>query len=82
MDHVRFRKLSLDDQLTAVTVSGVLLLACKRYNIVIRLFALASFYVEVVSNPATKEVLTISVYDDVYSLDHLLDEVDISALTS
>lgn len=80
MDHIKFRRLSFEDQLTAVTIRGILLLACKRYNIVIRLFALSSFYVEVVSNPETREILTITVYEDIYSIDHLLDEVDISAL--
>jgi hypothetical protein len=81
MDHVKFRRLSLDDQLVTVMTHGILLMACRKYNLVIRLFALGSFYVEVISNTKTKDVVTITVYEDVNSLDHLLEEIDITDLT-
>ena len=78
MDHVLFKKMHLDQQLLAVMNKGILLMECKRYNLIIRLFALKNFYVEVVSNKESHEVITITSYQDVSNLDHLLDEIDIS----
>ena len=82
MNPIKFRKFSLDDQLIMVMNHGVLLMQCKRYNLKLRLFALENFYVEVVSNSSTKEVITITSYEDLDSLDHILSEIDISGVLS
>ena len=80
MTTVQFRKLATDDQLITVITHGILLLEFKRYNLVIQLFSLQGFYVEVISNCTTSEVLVITTFIDVDELDHILETIDLSEL--
>ena len=78
----RFRRLSRALQLELIMVSGILLVDCRRLNLIMRLFQFYTFYVEVYSQPQTNEIIMINAFDDTTQLDHYLEEIDISSLIS
>lgn len=77
-----FRRLSRALQLELIMVSGILLVECRRLNMIMRLFHFYTFYVEVYSQPENNDIIMINAFDDTSQLDHYLLEIDISPLVS
>ena len=75
-----FKMLSQPRQLDSTMREGCYLLSYKRYNIVIRLFQLENFYVEVYSVEEDGKVIMINAFDDTKYLEPYLESVDLSAL--
>lgn len=80
MTFSRFNSLSITDQLEKVVLEGVPLGTCKRYNLILRLFLLDDFYVEVINLEMRGELVTIRAFQDTDNLEPYLDEIDLSAL--
>jgi hypothetical protein len=78
MNHTQFKKYDLEDQLVLTLKRGTLLMECLQYNVMLRLFAFENFYVEVTSNEDSKEVMTVTAYESVSHMDHILSQIDIS----
>lgn len=79
MQNKLFRKLCLDDKLATVKSHGILLITLKGKGVMLRLFALENFYVEITSNRKSNKVIAINDYTDIFKLDHILEAIDISA---
>jgi hypothetical protein len=67
-----------DKQLDFVMRKGAHLLATRRYNMIINLFAADNFYVEVISHEKSGEIITINAFDDMEYLEPYLQKVDVS----
>ena len=72
--------LSQPRQLDFTMKKGCYLLSYKRYNIVIRLFQMENFYVEVYSVEEDGKVIMINAFEDTKYLEPYLESVDLSAL--
>ena len=80
MDCARFNQLRLNDQIQTVVRHGILLHRYKRYNLLCRLYGVQDLYIEVISNLKTKKVIAVTAYKEIDSIEHVLDEIDISSL--
>lgn len=75
-----FKLLGQQKQLDYTMRQGCYLLSYQRYNIVIRLFQLNNFYVEVYSLEEDGKVIMINAFDDTKYLEPYLETVDVSTL--
>ena len=80
MDYIKFNKLRLNDQLRTVEHHGTFLFRYKRYNLSCRLYGMQDLYIEIISHQQTKEVITVTAYKELDSIDHVLREINISDL--
>lgn len=81
MQNKLFRKLGLDDKLATVRNHGTLLITLKGKGVMLKLFSLENFYVEITSNRKSNKIIAINDYTDIFKLDHILEAIDISVLT-
>jgi hypothetical protein len=75
-----FNLLKREKQLTLICQEGILLAECRRFNYVLRLFALHDFYVELSFLQKEGSIITIHSFKDSKDLDPYLEEIDISSL--
>ena len=80
MDHIAFRKIQMPEQLLVIMYHGVLLMEYQWSQMAVRLFALEGFYVELLKNQQTNEILTITSHPTIEGLDHFLCRIDISEI--
>jgi hypothetical protein len=71
-----------EKQLDFVMRRGAHLLSTRRYNMIINLFAIDNFYVEVISHEKSGEIITINAFDDMEYLEPYLHKVDVSEVLS
>lgn len=76
-----FNRISLQKQLKLIRECADTLLKISRYNLVLHLYQLDRFYVEIFSRADSNEVINIYAFEDVANLDPYLDAIDISELT-
>ena len=81
MQNKLFRKLCLEDKLATVKNHGVWLLTLNGKGVMLKLFALENFYVEITSSLKSRKVIAVNDHTDIFQLDHILDAIDISVLT-
>ena len=70
----------MPDQMQAILYHGILLTEYHATHLILRLFALEGFYVEVLYNDSTSGILTVTSYPDTDGLDHFVSRIDISEL--
>ena len=80
MNSAQFNKLKLNDQLQTVERHGILLHRYKRYNLICRLYGVQDLYIEIISNYQSKEIISVTAYKELDSIEHIIDEIDISEL--
>jgi hypothetical protein len=75
-----FNLLSQERQLSMTMRKGIFLMSYKQYNVVIRLFQLNDFYVEIYSFDEDGKVAMINAFKDMKQLDPYLERLDVSVL--
>jgi hypothetical protein len=72
--------LSQPKQLDLTMKEGVYLMSYKQYNVVIRLFQLHYFYVEVYSFDEDGKIAMVNAFEDMKQLDPYLERLELPAL--
>jgi hypothetical protein len=77
MDHIKFRKISVQDQLEVIKYHGVMLMDYTSGDLVLQLYSLEGFYVEILRQAGRGEIQTITSYPCIEGLEHFLSRIDI-----
>jgi hypothetical protein len=79
-DH--FKILTQERQLDLIMKKGIFLTSYSQYNVIIRLFQLQDFYVEIYSFDEDGKIAMINAFRDLKYLDPYLERLDVSELIS
>ncbi len=77
MDHIKFRKANMMDQWEIIKYHGVMLMYYTSGDVVLQLYSLEGFYVEILRHAWKGEILTITSHPCIDGLDHFLSRIDI-----
>jgi hypothetical protein len=80
MHFEQFNRYGQEKQLDITMMTGVLLMECRRFNFMLRLFQVRQFYVEIYSMEESGEVIAINAFNDTDSLETYLEQIDIKPL--
>jgi hypothetical protein len=75
-----FIRLKRWQQLEVLHRNGTLLLEVERMGLILRLFSVSDFYVELYCVPSDGTIIMLNAFTEVNDLEPYLDEIDISGL--
>ena len=80
MNNYDFNRLSLDKKRKILLLQGVCLFTYETMGVVVKLFQVEGFYIEIFADGLNKEILSVKTFEDTNQLEPYLKDIDISAL--